>query len=1091
MPFSKKPVDVLPHQAARLTRFKAIMRRFLPLIAAVLTPLACLQAAAPPRDKDIQFNRDIRTLLSDNCLSCHGPDSVARKAKLRLDTKAGMFGETKGEGPVVKPGKPDQSALWTRINSKDEDEVMPPLKSHKVLKPDQKELLKKWILAGAPWQDHWAFIKPERPATPRVKNPRWVGNPIDAFVLSQLEARGLKPAPEADRHTLIRRVTLDLTGLPPTTEEVAAFVSDKSPDAYNSLVKRLLASPRYGEHRARYWLDAARYADTHGLHFDNYREMWPYRDWVIRAFNSNQPFDQFTVEQIAGDLFENPSQDQLVATGFHRCNMTTNEGGTIEEENLAIYANDRVSTTSGVWLGLTAGCAACHDHKFDPITTRDFYSMAAFFRNTTQKGLDGNIRDTLPSITVIDNPMDQARWKELPAKIEAAKSGIATVRKDANPAFTNWVAALKPEDIERELSSKDLTFHAELDDSQTNIITARVGGMTNTFQAQGQPTILTNAGKIGPAPQFPAGATVAFPQAGDFDHGQPFSYGTWSYIPAGPRVEGLAMLGRMDEKNGHRGWDLWMQQDVFAVHIVNTWPDNAIKVRTVKRAVKRGRWQHVFVTYNGSGRPEGIHIYVDGEKQEIEAENKKGVTGSIRTTVPLTLAQRSTGGAHFDSLALQDVRIYNRELADAEVGALFNFSGLAKQLATPLAKWKPEQRDSLFEYYLTTRSEPFKKAQSGVAALEQEREGLRLKYPVTHIQQEKKDSMPMAAILIRGQYDKPGDKVEAATFAALNPLPEGAPRNRLGLAKWLVDRNNPLTARVTVNRYWQEVFGTGLVKTTDDFGVMGENPSNPALLDWLATEFMESGWDVKHMFTLMLMSSTYRQSAEVTDAKREKDPANRLLSRGPRYRMDAEMIRDYALATGGSLSQKVGGPSVKPYQPDGVWEAVAMPESNTRYYKRDQGEALYRRSLYTFWKRAAPPASMEILNAPSREVSCTRRERTNTPLQALATLNDPQFIEAARLLAENALKSSANDGEKALGFTIERVVGRPLSSKELSIVRGTLKEMESYYSGQPEEAAKLIKVGASVADPKLPVPQLAALTMVANQLLNLDEVLTK
>ncbi|MCD6051250.1 MAG: Protein of unknown function (DUF1553)/Protein of unknown function (DUF1549)/Planctomycete [Verrucomicrobia bacterium] len=1069
-----------------MTLRQQVMKK-MALIALLAAAGATAQAADSRKDA-VEFNRDIRPLLSEYCLACHGPDPAARKADMRLDTKAGLFKETKSEGPVVKAGNLKDSALWQRIITTDEDDVMPPVKSHKVLKAGEKELIKQWILQGAKWQDHWAFIAPERPELPKVKNSKWAKNPIDTFVLAKLEEKGLKPAEEADKHTLIRRVTLDLTGLPPTPEEVEAFVKDKSKDAYEKLVARLLESPAYGEHRARYWLDAARYADTHGLHFDNYREMWPYRDWVIKAFNQNMPFDKFTIEQLAGDLLENPTQDQQVATGFHRCNMTTNEGGTIVEENLANYANDRVSTTSWVWLGLTANCAACHDHKFDPVTQKDFYAMAAFFRNTQQGGLDGNVKDSNPSITVISDAKDYARWQELPKAIEAAKKNVETKRKDAEPEFAKWVGGLKVEEIEKELATKDLAFHAEMDDGNTNEVTAVVLGKEGKFKPVGE---LGLAPEGGPARgiELKKGVTVEFPEAGDFDNKQAFSYGAWVFIPKDYN-ETAAIFSRMDEKDNYRGWDLWIQQGQFATHIVSQWPDNAIKLKTRNRSAKKNKWQHLFVSYDGSGKLEGVKIFVDGELQPLEPENSKGITGSIRTKTPFKFAQRS-GGAHLDGVGLQDVRLYSRELNPAEVAALASFSALKKLLDTPVDKWKAEQKKQIFDYYLATKSEPFKEAQVQQAALEKEKEGIRLKYPVTHVQMEKPNSIPMAKVLFRGQYDQPKEELFAAPFGFLNPLPKGESNNRLGLAKWLVAKENPLTARVTVNRFWQEVFGNGIVKTSEDFGVMGEVPVNEALLDWLAVEFQESGWDVKKLFTLIVTSSAYRQSAETTSLKLERDPANRYLSRGPRFRMDAEMVRDYALATSGLLANKVGGPSVRPYQPPGVWEAVAMPESNTRNYKRDTGEALYRRSMYTFWKRAAPPASMEVFNAPSREVSCTRRERTNTPLQALATMNDPQFVEAARKLAETTLRANHKDMNAALEAMAEKVLARPLAIKERSVVKETLREAMAYYTGKPEEAKKLITYGESKPDASLDATKVAAMTMVANQLMNLDEVLNK
>lgn len=1045
---------------------------------------------------EIRFNRDIRPLISDNCLACHGPDPGSRKAGLRLDTRESLFGSTKSEGAVVVPGKPEESALWKRIVQKDPDELMPPPASHKELKPAQRDLIRDWIAQGAPWQPHWSFIKPERPALPSADQARRGGlrekspNPIDLFVSAKLGEKGLTLNPEADRRTLARRLALDLTGLPPTPAEVDAFVADRSPDYYESYVRRLMDSPRWGEHRGRYWLDAARYADTHGLHFDNYREMWPYRDWVIQAFNRNQPFNQFVVEQIAGDLLPDPTQDQLVATGFQRCNMTTNEGGTIEEENLSIYANDRVTTTGWVFLGLTTNCSACHDHKFDPFTTRDFYSMAAFFRNTQQSGFDGNVKDGAnANIVVVSEPADQARWKALPGQIDAGKKAVEERRLQADAAFVKWVSGLKVTELQAEPDVKDLSFRAPLKEGAPNTLSALQRGQSIQGDSTGSITF-SPPGVLGPAPVFGKDATIRFAEAGDFDRSQAFSFGAWVLVPANYDGTSAIMARMAPESEGYRGWDLWIQQGQFASHLVHKWPESAIKVRTQQRLARKGEWQHVFATYDGSGKASGLKLFVDGVPVNTEVENGSGLQGSLKTGVPFTLAQR-TGGSHFDGLGLQDVRIYSRALLAQEVKTLAANPMLQSLIGAPVADWKPWAKRALFDTFLVDQFPPYQEAQKALVALEAEREQIRNKYPVTHIQKEKMGGSPMASILFRGQYDQPRDKVEANVPVALNPLPPGAPKNRLGLAQWLVAEDNPLTARVTVNRYWQELFGVGLVKTTEDFGIMGENPANQELLDWLAVEFRESGWDVKHLFRLMVTSHAYRQDAKVTPVKLEKDPGNRLISRGPRFRMDAEMVRDYALATSGLLSPKIGGASVKPYQPDGVWEAVAMPESNTKRYQRDSGEALYRRSMYTFWKRAAPPASMDIFNAPSREVSCTRRERTNTPLQALATMNDPQFVEAARHLAEQALKATSGDSKRAVDLISRRLLARPLDRSERRVVQQTLEEFTRFYADKVEEAQKLISVGESKPSSQAPAAQLAALTLVANQILNLDEVLNK
>jgi hypothetical protein len=1061
----------------------------------------------------IQFNRDIRPILAENCLACHGPDNGSRKAGLRLDTKDGMFERTPKHEPAVVPGSLEKSELWRRITTTDPDDVMPPPKSHKVLKPEQRELFKQWIVAGTPWQGHWAYIKPERPPLPEIGKiviseslisgskrlaahtdslitTHWVRNPIDAFVLARLQSTGLTPNSEADRRTLARRLALDLTGLPPKPEVVEGFVRDGSPDAYERLMNRFMNSPQWGEHRARYWLDAARYADTHGLHFDNYREMWPYREWVIKAFNTNMRFDQFTIEQLAGDLLVNPTDEQEVATGFQRCNMTTNEGGTIEDENLANYANDRVTTTSWVFLGSTLNCCACHDHKFDPFTTRDFYSMAAFYRNTTQGGFDKNIRESDLYKVMPQTDSDRARWKALLDEVEAAKQARKTASREADTAFTNWLASVKPENLSKDIKIPGEYFRAALNEGWGTNVASQLNG---TFANLTGPTRLdwtTNSGPLGPAPVLTKDQSFVVGDAADFEASESFSFGAWVLVPQDFKGEGsvLARMGGEEEK--YRGWDLVVRDDEFAVKMVNRWQNIAMEIRSTDKAVKRGEWEHLFVTYDGSGRTQGLKLFVNGGEVKANRDSNR-LEDTIRSPFPLRIGRRERNN-QLDHVAVQDVRIYRGRLSSAEVRAIAAAPRLAELLAQTSAEpTNMVPSDALRDYFLVTRHEGWQQAQARLAALEAEQALIRGRSPVTLVQVEKRNSEPMANILFRGQYDKPKDKVGPATPALLPAMPSDAPKNRLGLAQWIVSPENPLTARVTVNRFWQEIFGIGLVKNAEDFGTTSEPPSNPDLLDWLAVEFIESGWNVKHLFELIVTSSTYRQSAKVTSEKLEKDPQNRLSSRGPRFRMDAEMVRDYALAASGLLVDKIGGRSVKPYQPEGVWEAVAMPESNTRFYIRDHGEALYRRSLYTFWKRAAPPATMDIFNAPSREVCTVRRERTNTPLQALATLNDPQFLEAARRLAEVALIQVRARDDDAIEEMALRLLSRPLTPSEKSVVRETLGAMRAYYDDQPEAAKQLLATGESKLPDTFSASQLAAMTMVANQLMNLDEVLNK
>ncbi len=1057
-------------------------------IALVLSAplLAATPQTASSGGPSLLFNRDIRPILTDNCFQCHGPDPGSRKAGLRLDTREGMMGTTRKDGPVVDPGKPESSALWKHVSSADKDLMMPPPDSRKALKPEQRERLKAWIAAGAPWQPHWSFLAPEKAPEPKPKKAGWVKNPIDAFILSRLDSHGLAPAPEADRRTLARRVSLDLTGLPPKPEVLEAFARDTSAGAYERLVDTLLDSPQWGEHRGRYWLDAARYSDTHGYHFDNYREMWPYRDWVIRAFNQNQHFDQFVVEQLAGDLLPNPTDDQLIATGFHRCNMTTNEGGTIEEENLAIYANDRVTTTSWVFLGLTANCAACHDHKFDPVSTRDFYSMAAFFRNTVQGAFDGNVKDSNPSILVPQTEADKVRWKALPAELELTKAKADLRRTNAFNSFEAWAAKAATATPATPVNELGQVVHAPLNDGPDQPVHGKRGDAATTFETVGKPEWKV-AGRLGPAALLKPGATFNLGNVGDFRADQAFSFGAWVRVPSAGRYE--SVLGRMDQDKDDRGWDLFAHDRGFAVHIVNKWPDNALKVVTTGDALKPGEWQHVFVTYDGSSSARGVKIFINGAEAKVRSEVDQ-LKGDIHVDTPLRVGQRSRDQV-LNGGSVQDVRVFNRRLAADEVRSIHTEGGVTALLAIESSKRSPEQTRALFDYYLAHHDETYLDLQRQVAGLEAERDLIRSRNPVTHVQREKPQGLPTARILSRGQYDRPKDVVLADTFGSLPPMPAGAPRNRLGLAQWLVAPENPLMARVTVNRFWQELFGIGLVKSAEDFGIMGEAPVNQELLDWLAVDFREHNWDVKRFFRQVVLSATYRQSAATTPEKLEKDPQNRLISRGPRFRMDGEMVRDYALAASGLLVSKVGGPSVKPYQPEGVWEPVAMPESNTKRYQMDSGDALYRRSLYTFWKRAAPPASMEVFNAPNRETCTVRRERTDTPLQALVTMNDPQFIEAARTLAESALKNARGNPGVALDEIARRLLARPLTPAERSVVESTLKTATDHYTNESVEAARLLSIGESRLTSAFPEPTLAAMTMVANQLMNLDEVLNK
>jgi Protein of unknown function (DUF1553)/Protein of unknown function (DUF1549)/Concanavalin A-like lectin/glucanases superfamily/Planctomycete cytochrome C len=1036
----------------------------------------------------LSFNRDIRPILADKCYACHGADSAARQADLRLDKRDSAI-----EMKAIFPGNAEGSELIARIVATSPDSVMPPPEVKKKLSKAEIETLRRWIDEGAEYQAHWSYIPPLKAEPPPVSNDTWVKTPIDRFVLKRLEGAGLTPNAEADPRTLFRRIHLDITGLPPKPESMALFVREYQAEGEAALsrwIDSLMNEPTWGEHRARYWLDAARYGDTHGMHFDNYREMWPYRDWVIRAFNANQPYDQFTLDQLAGDLLPNPTRDQLVATGFQRCNITTNEGGTIDEENLALYAADRVQTLGWVYMGLTTNCAQCHDHKFDPLTMKDYYALAAFFRNTTQGAKDGNVADGRGPVIRVPTMADLPRFEALPAEIAAAKSALSNRRTAAAADFQNWLTGKSAEAIEKSLPSDSLLFHAPLTEGSGNeSLNLCTGGR---FKAIGD-VAWSADGKLGPAPVMKSGSTFEVGELGDFERTQRFSVSAW----VKPTNDGgsAAVVARMDVAKQHRGWDLWIENRSVGMHLVDAWPESALKVITEKPALKAGQWTHIAVSYDGSGKAGGVKVFVDGTLQKLKTlSDGLKPDASIRAQTPLRIGQRSVEQV-FEG-AVQEVRIYGRDLSESEANLLATVQPLTSLLKVAADKRTPEQQELLFKHYLATADAKYQELEKSLRSLESELAEIEKRSPVTHVQKEKENSPPMANILMRGEYDRVGDQVTAAIPAALPPLPAGAPLNRLGLAQWIVDKGNPLTARVAVNRFWSQVFGQGIVVTQEDFGVSGAMPSNSELLDWLAVDFQENNWDVKRFFKQLLMSAAYRQSAQVTPQKLEIDRDNLLISRGPRFRMDAEMVRDYALEVSGLLTPDMYGPPVKPYQPEGIWDVVGLPEGNTRIYQQSTGKDLYRRSMYTFWKRMAPPPNLEVFNAPSREVCSVKRERTNTPLQALVTLNDPQFVEAARALATRAMNAAKKSQPAVIDNAIlsllgELVLGRALTIGEQAILLSNKDELLAHYQAHLQDAPQLLKVGESPADPSIDVNQLAAWTMVCNQLLNLDEVLNK
>lgn len=1017
----------------------------------------------------VEFNRQVRPILSDACFSCHGPDEKNRMAGLRLDQKDGLL-------KVVVAGKHADSKLFQRIAHADVNRRMPPKTFNRTVTKEQADLIGKWIDEGAEWQTHWAYAPISKPVPPEVKAASWVRNPIDRFVLARLEKEGLKPSPEAAKATLLRRVTLDLTGLPPTADEVRAFLADKSVSAYEKVVDRLLASPHYGERMAMQWLDLSRYADTHGYHIDSHRDMWPWRDWVIRAFNTNMRFDQFAVAQLAGDLLPNATPEQKLATGFNRNHMINFEGGAIPEEYLTEYIIDRVETTAVSFMGMTMGCARCHDHKYDPISQRDFYRFYAFFNNIDEKGLDGREGNAKPMLPLPDDAQ-KAREKELEAAIEQRKKLLP--EKEIDGAIAEW-----GRNAELSVGPRDALAHYEMDGSLTD----SSGNYRHARQVSGN---FTYSGS-------PANQGIGFDGEtqidwGNYGSGEAFTASFW--VRWGNKLE-QAYLHKF-EPAARRGVVVRMEEGFsigdlkrgsrLHVRLANQWPDNAIEVRT-EHVIVQSEWTHVTVSYDGSGSAKGVRVYLNGKAEPVTAL-KDQLKGSIQTSAPW-----SSGDKRVDlpsRAQLDELRLYGRAITAEEARQLAVDATMRSILLIAPAKRNREHKDRLRDYYLTSvAGEAQRKAHAEMRELTAAKTQLE-KQIVTSMVMEEAEKPREAFVLARGDYRNKTEKVTAAVPASLPPLPAGAPANRLGLARWLVDPSHPLTARVAVNRYWQMYFGAGLVETSEDFGSQGAPPTHPELLDWLASQFVESGWDIRAMQRMIVLSATYRQSSQASPALVERDPQNRLLARMSRFRLPAEMVRDNALAVSGMLNASVGGRSVFPYQPSGLWEEMAYGDVFTaQTYEQSHGKDLYRRSMYTFWKRTVPPAQMSTFDAPDREKCVARRARTNTPLQALVLMNDPTYVEAARALATKAL-ASGKDANARVKAAFELAAARPPNAVELKLLTALATRQQRAYKANADNARKLLAVGESKPAAGVDAAELAAWTTVASAVLNLDEVISK
>ena len=1025
--------------------------------------LAVVAAASAGAEEKVTFNEHIRPILSNNCFACHGVDASHRKAKLRLDNSAGATAEKNGLRAIT-PGDLEKSELWHRIISQDEEEVMPPPESNKQpLKPEERELIRRWILQGAEYQNHWAYEPVAKPEVPAASGGA-KDHPVDRFVGKKLAARQLSLAVEAPREVLIRRVTLDLTGLPPTPEEVDAFVEDRSADAYDKLVTRLLASPRYGEHFGRYWLDAVRYADTHGLHLDNVRMIWPYRDWVVQAFNRNLTFDRFTIEQLAGDLLPNPRVDQLIATGYNRNHLSTSEGGAIEAEAEMRNTADRVDTTAAVFMGLTANCASCHDHKFDPLTQREYYSLGAIFKGLADRVWDGNVRLPGPIAVLANEPKLQAR--------------IERVARDVTPleaALTARVEQVIKDTPLLKLSRQPVTYEvvwAEDSDLPTPADFREAKARAGEWREGANVPVA--GGKRALRLEGAAERPFAF-TAGDVNlvvKGEVTGFVNYHADPANPpRAISLEFVS--EEKTTRM---IWGDLTAFGPEVAKT-------ARRGGALPPPGKYARLELAACESGVPDG-KMFSGLRIAQSDGAAWWDRAGAVIKSPSGTDDPLLSSAAWARSLR-ENARFVEHVPIRHDIKYLIGLSPTQQN---------EEEKQRLARYHRDYIYAPLRATvepeDHAVRRLLSEQIHHELTYPSSLISRELDEPLP-AHILLRGQYDKPGERVTAATPAFLPPLkPRGARLTRLDFAEWLVSPNHPLTSRVTVNRFWGQLFGAGLVRTPADFGAQGEPPTHPELLDWLASEFMRTGWDVKQLVRLLVTSRTYRQGSEVSPALLEMDPANKLLARAPRLRLDAEVLRDQSLAIGGLLKPTMGGPPVRPYQPSNIWEPVAFGGSNTKVYVQDHGDALYRRSLYTFWKRTAPAPAMATFDAPSRENFCVARGRSNTPLQALALMNDVQQFEAARAFAERMLVRTSSDAER-LKHAFRCVTARPPTGEEATLLAETLATHRAHFAKHTEAASQVIANGESKPSATLPVPEFAAWTMVANLLLNLDEAVTR
>ena len=1005
----------------------------------------------------LDFDRDVRPILAENCYVCHGPDAAQRQAGLRLD--------------LEDHARPAAAEVVLRVSSDDPSRRMPPAYlGHDRLVEREVSILREWVEAGAPWSSHWSFVAPQPPDPPAVRGEGRLRNGIDSYVSARLDTAGLSPAKEADRRTLIRRLSLDLTGLPPDISEVRAFLGDRSPMAYERLVDRLLASPRLGERLAAGWLDAARYADTQGYQNDAPVQMWRWRDWVIDAFNANKPFDEFTIEQIAGDLLPDRTLDQLIATGFNRNHRSNSELGIVDEEYRVEYVVDRVETLSTVFLGLTVGCARCHDHKYDPISQKEFYQLYAYFNNVPERGRVLRPFNSPPRVAAPTRE-ETRQLDELARRIARAEKEFRVRRRSAGDEFKAWESQLGSEGGPPDWNpSHALAAGYDFDgDLGSAVASGRLGHVD---------------GIVGRALSLGGDGHVEQADVLDYDYNDRFSLVAW-IRPESPDgvILSRSQAFETHDENAGRGVTLLLEGGLLKLKLIGRM-DDWISVST-REPVPLGDWSHVTATYDGSRLAAGVSLYVDGTLVDTVAELDFS-NGGIKTKQPFRIGAGADKSSGFVG-AIDEVAVYQRALEQDEVAILAVAENLARIARIPAGTRTPAQTLKLERAFADAHGPPgVQSAWADLARLRREREAVSRRVSTVMVMAEM-DPPRQTFVLERGSYDKPGDKVYPGVLSALPPLPESGPNDRLALARWLVSAENPLTARVTVNRLWQMLFGEGLVRTPENLGTQGERPTHPQLLDWLAVEFVESGWDVKSLLKTIVMSSTYRQQSSASADALDKDPENRLLSRGPRFRLPAEALRDQALLLGGLLRERLGGPSVRTYQPEGLWFDIAAGGG----YERGKGDDLYRRSLYTYWRRTIGPPAMLNFDSATRETCAVRTERTNTPLQALNLMNDVTFVEAARKFGERIYFEGGTTLAERLAFGFEAATARPPGPREAEILHGAFQRQLRSFEDDPDAASALLGQGDSPVRTGTDRAELAAYAMTAGMIINLDETVTR